>query len=176
MDLCRICYEPEHLISVCQCDGTAGYVHLHCIQKWLHISKRRTCEICHQEFNHHKLVFPKTESQRRLESFCWFAGTLGGLHGTTLWLDTYYVSEAIWTNAIASTMFNTSQLLLTVLLKENINQSWKIHIAFFVGFVLGNIPSHITMTGINPQTIYSYVLNVSFMIIFITIQCLCCRS
>lgn len=51
MEACRICYEPNNLISVCHCTGTTKYVHKECIIKWIHISKRETCEICHATYS-----------------------------------------------------------------------------------------------------------------------------
>jgi hypothetical protein len=49
---CRICYEEDtandsKLISVCECSGSTGLVHEQCIRKWIYISKRNQCEICH---------------------------------------------------------------------------------------------------------------------------------
>ena len=170
MDACRICYEPGELISVCQCDGTTRYVHLHCIQKWLQISKRHSCEICHGPFSHEQLVFPKTDMQHRLESFCFIAGILGGLHGVTIWLDAYYGADAIWINAMSSVMFNASQIILTTLLKGSIVEYWKIHVSFFVGFVIGNVPGHIALPALNSQSIYSYIFNLFFLIIFLGVE------
>lgn len=52
---CRICHEgdlQEDLLSVCKCTGSAGLVHLRCVERWL--STRRsghdTCEICNFVF------------------------------------------------------------------------------------------------------------------------------
>lgn len=47
---CRICYEDGELISVCGCTGSAGLVHEECIKKWILISKRKNCEICHEPY------------------------------------------------------------------------------------------------------------------------------
>lgn len=170
MDACRICYEPGEMISVCQCDGTARYVHLHCIQKWLQVSKRRSCEICHGPFSHEKLVFPKTDMQRQLEVACFISGIMGVLHGLTVWLDAYYGAEAIWINAKSSVMFNVSQLILLAALKGSHIQYWKMHISFFIGFVTGTIPSLFALPGLNPQTTYSYIFNIFFLLMFIGVE------
>ena len=170
MDACRICYEPGEMISVCQCDGTARYVHLHCIQKWLQVSKRRSCEICHGPFCHEKLVFPKTDMQRKLEVACFISGIMGVLHGLTVWLDAYYGAEVIWINAMSSVMFNVSQLILLAALKGDHIHYWKVHISFFIGFVVGTIPSHIALLQLKPQTVYSYIFNISFLVMFIGVE------
>ena len=50
---CRICYEADpdgELISVCGCTGSLALVHKECIEKWIRISKRKNCEICHQPY------------------------------------------------------------------------------------------------------------------------------
>lgn len=47
---CRICYEDGELISVCGCMGSTGLVHEECITKWIIISKRKNCEICHEPY------------------------------------------------------------------------------------------------------------------------------
>ena len=47
---CRICYEDGELISVCGCTGSTGLVHEKCIKKWIIISKRKNCEICHEPY------------------------------------------------------------------------------------------------------------------------------
>jgi uncharacterized membrane protein len=53
MATCRICFEPENLISVCNCDGTMKYVHKECIEKWIIISHRKNCELCHAPYTIH---------------------------------------------------------------------------------------------------------------------------
>ena len=47
---CRICLEPENLISVCGCKGTMGFVHKDCIDKWKAINLSNTCELCSQRY------------------------------------------------------------------------------------------------------------------------------
>jgi len=50
---CRICYETDpdgELLSVCGCTGSLALVHKECIEKWIRISKRKKCEICHQPY------------------------------------------------------------------------------------------------------------------------------
>nr|CAX69664.1 E3 ubiquitin-protein ligase MARCH3 [Schistosoma japonicum] len=50
---CRICLgstDFEDLISPCHCTGTIGIVHQRCLEKWLNLSRLRTCEICGYKF------------------------------------------------------------------------------------------------------------------------------
>lgn len=44
---CRICLEDCDEKTTCAC---IGFVHAECQQKWMRISKRRDCEICHTPF------------------------------------------------------------------------------------------------------------------------------
>ncbi|XP_065222531.1 uncharacterized protein LOC135847063 [Planococcus citri] len=45
---CRICLSDEspELIMPCNCAGTMGLVHAHCLEHWASISCRLCCEIC----------------------------------------------------------------------------------------------------------------------------------
>ena len=51
---CRICLEEDGtLISPCACKGTSGYVHEHCLTKWIEQdpdNPKTKCEICHSDF------------------------------------------------------------------------------------------------------------------------------
>jgi hypothetical protein len=46
---CRICFAGKskgHLISLCNCKGSVGLVHRHCMQKWLQVKASDKCELC----------------------------------------------------------------------------------------------------------------------------------
>jgi E3 ubiquitin-protein ligase DOA10 len=47
---CRICFEPDDLIQPCNCSGSTANVHKKCLIKWLKVSQRRDCEICHYKY------------------------------------------------------------------------------------------------------------------------------
>lgn len=51
--MCRICLE-EGGDNFCGCKGSCAKVHAECLQKWIDISQKDSCEICLQEYN-----FPK---------------------------------------------------------------------------------------------------------------------
>ena len=48
---CRICLEDGELIQPCDCRGSSAYVHEKCLIKWLQVSKRTDCEICHFQYD-----------------------------------------------------------------------------------------------------------------------------
>uniref|UniRef100_A0A0R3RH26 RING-CH-type domain-containing protein n=1 Tax=Elaeophora elaphi TaxID=1147741 RepID=A0A0R3RH26_9BILA len=75
--ICRICRsgEPsiahdkstdhEPLISLCLCRGTIGLYHRSCLERWLALSDRSVCEICHFTY----------QTSRRYRTFCEFLGS-----------------------------------------------------------------------------------------------------
>ncbi len=48
--VCRICYEPCDATVHCKCTGTMKYVHSECLDEWISISNRTTCELCDTPF------------------------------------------------------------------------------------------------------------------------------
>jgi hypothetical protein len=59
MNACRICLEGEgKLHQVCNCLGTQKYVHIECIQKWIHINRKSTCELCLAEYDKQLVSIP----------------------------------------------------------------------------------------------------------------------
>ncbi|KAM7533308.1 hypothetical protein Aperf_G00000126530 [Anoplocephala perfoliata] len=49
---CRICYDDKkNLISPCRCKGTVGLLHKPCLERWLQISQKVSCEICGYKYN-----------------------------------------------------------------------------------------------------------------------------
>ena len=92
---CRICLvDSTNLISVCNCSGTCGGVHLICIQKWIDTSRATSCEICTVKYEHDSLRSPPLiiehhEHQYRghiaLNIFLHIAVVLSGLvNGSTI--------------------------------------------------------------------------------------------
>lgn len=50
---CRICQEEgtsEKLISPCFCQGSVGYMHFSCLERWLQTNRRTDCELCSYPF------------------------------------------------------------------------------------------------------------------------------
>ena len=58
---CHICLEEGELIQPCKCSGTSAHVHALCLQRWLEVSDRTSCEICKHEFDMEELQ--ETECQ-----------------------------------------------------------------------------------------------------------------
>ena len=52
-DYCRICRgtsEEEPLSQPCRCDGSVRFIHQSCLQQWLAVSHKKSCELCKFEF------------------------------------------------------------------------------------------------------------------------------
>lgn len=43
---CRICFEPNRLISPCLCRGSVGYIHKECLEKEIEHTGNPRCSIC----------------------------------------------------------------------------------------------------------------------------------
>ena len=148
---CRICYEDTNLISVCGCEGTHKYIHLHCVQQWVNISHKNECELCQQPFKHNDLKFIVRTPPPRDHSILFFVGLLGMIHGTITWLSLFEK------HAIGLFFLETliCQLILNVIVyvcKYPTEEKWKPLCAFLVAFFVGNIPFVIFV----PVHLYNY--------------------
>ncbi|CAH8830395.1 unnamed protein product [Trichobilharzia szidati] len=81
---CRICLESSNsaeFISPCNCTGTIGILHKHCLERWLNISRSRTCEIC-------GFKFEVSRCYPTFSEWIWFGGNGDGVHRRKhLWTD-----------------------------------------------------------------------------------------
>lgn len=122
---CRICYEDdivENLIQPCSCNGSTAFVHNRCLTKWLDISGRTNCEICHFEYE----VVEVEEDKRICCPPCVFsdsvdmsvAVTLIGLVGNVFIL----FFTTFWGNDTENIFFygNTLQCFMLLILYPNI--------------------------------------------------------
>ncbi len=103
---CRICHEPENLISICGCKGTSEFVHEKCILKWIAIKKDLTCEICQQPY---KKKFKKQLKSALFNTILWFLlGCSTSIsHGFLLWRHIFnYYRDDIISIIVMSCMFN----------------------------------------------------------------------
>ena len=85
--ICRICLaESTNLISVCNCSGTCGGVHLTCIQHWIDTSGATSCKICTNKYEHDSLrSTPPTLKRAIFNIFLHIAVVLSGLvNGSTI--------------------------------------------------------------------------------------------
>jgi hypothetical protein len=52
---CRICHDSDDpLFYPCKCSGSIKYVHAECLKHWLHINRRKNCEVCGEELSFQK--------------------------------------------------------------------------------------------------------------------------
>ena len=62
---CRICYDLDNtgnMINPCKCTGTIKWVHEKCLEKWINVSKKETCNTCKYKYKINKLSnFPSLE-------------------------------------------------------------------------------------------------------------------
>lgn len=167
---CRICYEPDCLISVCHCTGSCAGVHFDCIQKWIMISKRKKCEICHHPYVYPGLCFPKTLDEVRLKNANVISFLFGVIHGISVWIDSNANLTYIWIYIISCFLFNMSlTAVLTSLYKSRI-RFWKTILFFYMGFVAGNMPGHVFTEKMAWQVSVCYGLNVMCMCLFLTLE------
>lgn len=60
---CRICLEPDDLISVCACRGTQGFVHRDCVQRWIDMKGNDCCELCLAPYDSSLIRLPSPTTQ-----------------------------------------------------------------------------------------------------------------
>lgn len=108
---CRICLEDGNTTSVCGCKGTQGKVHIKCVQKWIEISGKTECELCHQQYH------PKVSDTSNIGIY-----TLGIINTA---LHAHIVLSLIEDGGFGerplfySFLFNIIQILLWILLYNN---------------------------------------------------------
>jgi len=107
MEACRICYEPDNLISVCNCTGTTKYVHEECIIKWRRISKRNTCEICLSPYS----IKDKTPKLAPILPV-FFGMLVSAIHTLLLNKQIKLFPNDIWSVLVLSVLVNTLHALL----------------------------------------------------------------
>lgn len=64
---CRICQDGdlhERLVSPCLCSGTVGFIHVSCLNTWLQVTSRTSCELCGFPFPVTKKLAPVKEYLR----------------------------------------------------------------------------------------------------------------
>ena len=119
--MCRICLE-EGGSQYCSCTGTCGLVHSECLQKWIDISGRDTCEICLSKYNFSqklKLRFYVKISDLQLSTNINYSAVCG-LLGCTLFITNFIFaivfgnfSANILTSDIISILFVTFSIPFT---------------------------------------------------------------
>ncbi|TMW52426.1 hypothetical protein DOY81_002484, partial [Sarcophaga bullata] len=109
--VCRICHNsenPEKLVSPCLCKGTLTYVHIHCLERWISMSRCTTCELCQFQYNTEQTLryslfqslriwYSRSMSRRALQEDCQMFSLLTlvafGIVGTLLVAVQYYILQ-----------------------------------------------------------------------------------
>jgi len=85
MDACRICLESDgDLKHVCQCLGTQKFVHIECVQKWINIRRKKTCELCLAEYDTSFVHIPLEKEIENIFLMILFGGM--GISATYAWI------------------------------------------------------------------------------------------
>lgn len=170
MTTCRICYEPGYLISVCHCTGSCGAVHFDCIQKWIMLSKRTRCEICHHLYTYPGLRFPLTVNQARKKNSIMLTFTLGCIHGFTLWIDSNLSIKNIGIYLGSCFMFNTALMFILYSLYRLDISFRKSAIYFYIGIIVGNMPGHMFSGKITWHIGACYAFNTFCLGVYLTMD------
>ena len=170
MTTCRICYEPGYLISVCHCTGSCGAVHFDCIQKWIMVSKRTRCEICHHLYTYPGLRFPLTVNQVRKKNSIILSFTIGCIHGLTLWIDSDVGIQNVWIYLVSCFMFNATLISILYSLYRIRLSFRETALYFYVGLIIGNMPGHVISEKISWHIGACYAFNTFCMCIYLTMD------
>ena len=159
---CRICYEPTgELVSVCGCTGTHAHVHIECIQKWIDISNKHTCELCQKPFSHRKL--------RQSHSTCEFVfvvpTAVGMFHGTITWVSLF---EHLATEILIIETLCCLILTAGVYTVKKV-APWKLYACFYAAFLISNIPPLwlVPVTAYNLNILVPHLFNLTIALVFI---------
>jgi hypothetical protein len=54
---CRICQQSDQtndnsLVSPCDCRGSVGFIHQKCLEHWVKVSEKLTCDLCKKDLKH----------------------------------------------------------------------------------------------------------------------------
>ena len=136
---CRICLEPDNLISICGCKGTSEFVHRECILHWIKIKKNKTCELC-QQYLQIEEPKPALKIEPYIINTIWllFGYFISCLHGLLLWrhVKSYkgeffsVVLLSLLTNVIIGVMYVYS-FWCTYLLKRIAIATWSLCFLIF---------------------------------------------
>ena len=133
---CRICYEPDNLTSVCSCDGSVKWVHIKCVQKWIDVSQRRNCEICHDPFEHRLLMSPPALKVSYVEMVA-LGLFLGSTYTIFLCINAMFVIK--WLTIINFVLFNTVLVFLSWVIIRVRERIWPMILAYTCSYTMLNV-------------------------------------
>lgn len=160
---CRICYEPENLVSVCKCDGSTKWVHIKCIQQWIDISKRKQCELCHGLFEHERLRPPQPFKVSYSETII-VGFFLGGVYTIFVWINMMF--HLTWLSIANSVLFNSILIFLCLALTRVRKRTWSLIIAYFTTYAVFN--TVMSIVHYDERLIPFYVSDISTVFILLT--------
>ena len=132
--MCRICLE-EGGGHFCSCTGTCGLVHPECLQKWIDISGRDTCEICLSKYQFPQIFRPRFNvkiSDLQLSSNLNHAA-ICGVFGCTLFI-TNFVFAIIFGNFTANIL--TSDIISILFVTFSIPFTNSLQVFFFLSLLV----------------------------------------
>lgn len=133
---CRICYEPDNLTSVCKCDGSVKWVHIQCIQKWIDVSQRRNCELCHEPFEHRLLRAPPIFRIYYVETVS-LGFFLGSTYAIFLWINALLAIK--WLTILNFVLFNMVLVFLSLALVRVRKLLWPMIFAYLGAYTILNV-------------------------------------
>lgn len=161
---CRICYEDEgELITPCQCTGTMAFVHKECIQRWITISKRETCELCHAAFDNTQVEIPSRCYRRCTDPEIVpraLAFLLAIIYSLANWNDVYYSARTDHFYMISNIMFVITFMILWAVTISHTGKALGVTFIWFLTFTLSSCTLYLTSnTYTRPNFIYTHLLN-----------------
>lgn len=141
-------------------------MHLKCIEQWIRYSHRKTCEICHQTYDHPELTTYERVVHFKLRNACVVSFLVGMVHGVFIWLDAHMEIQFFWIYVFTCAVFNGIQMGIIPLFDLLRERYWPVHICFFLGFIMGNAPGQLAVFKMSIQVVQCYMINVFFLAIF----------
>ena len=170
---CRICYEDGDMISPCACTGTMAHVHKECLEKWIAVSHRSTCELCHTPFDGSLVRLPSLWFRWRsspLAAYAFIAFVLGVSYAVGSWVDMTYVPAFHWQMFISCLLFNLAFLCLWATAVTHIHRGFFVTGVWFVTFgAMSTLLHAITKNLHHPNLVYAHIVN-------LVIACACLGS
>ena len=180
---CRICYEPDNLITVCNCDGSVKWVHANCAQKWIDTSLRLTCEICDHPFDHELFKLPPRNVAMPTSSELTGMGLLAmstsseligiGLlascmHTMGIWLQVFLRIPGTWLSVLICMFYNMCFLTFSVCMWNRRQRVWKMVVSYFHSYCfLNSLMCFIAMDIPENIWIFLFINIVVMVIVFI---------
>lgn len=159
---CRICYEPDNLVSVCKCNGSVKWVHVECIQKWIDISQRRYCELCHEPFEHGLLKLPPAFNVYYVETVA-LGFLLGSTYTIFLCINAAFSFQLL---SINFALFNTVLVFLSLVIIRVRERLWPMILAYTGSYTMLNVI--INIIHYFPLVVPYYIGDVIVIILLLT--------